>query len=213
MEINPFSLIVSSSFWLCSYLVFKSKKEFLGKNYYFLLWVSAGIWWLFAAFPSLPYQFYICGVFFGFQVCFGLLYFLKQFNFSKNFSKVIFFFVSILFLWYLTLLAGAKIELLPAPTGTQMRIFLLPGFSSGYLFILITILTFVLTSVLIGKWIKEKYISWTNLSPLYAIFAPLVYAILVIPNGLLLFQGYFYFFLYFFIPFLVFLAYGKKEKF
>jgi len=210
--IDPSPLIVSLSFWLCSYLVFKSKKEFPGKTYYFLLWVSAGIWWLFANFPFLPYQFYICGVFFGFQVCFGILYFLEQFNFSKKILRIVYLFVLILFLFYLKLLAGAKTEFLPFPTGVRMRIFLLPGFSSGYLFILIALLAFILSFVLIGKWIKEKHITWDNLSPLYAIFAPLVYAILVIPNGLLLFQGFFYSFLYFFIPFLVFLAYGKKEK-
>lgn len=196
-----------------AFLVYKNQKNLPGEKYYFLLWGSAALWWFFVMFPP-SWQFFICASFFGFQLFFGFLYYLSQFELPKKYFIIGFFLILIFTGFYFYSLIGVKTEFVSFPSSVIkfMRIEFPVGISSAHLFLFISLFSFFLSLILVLKWIREKKISWNNLSRFYMLCAVLVYALITLPNAFFIYQGVYYFFFYFFIPYLVFLVYGKKEE-
>lgn len=200
-------------FSFCAFLIYKHPKNLPGEKFYLLFWESAALWWFFVMFPFSIWQFSLCAAFFGLQLFFGALYFFSQFEFSEKSFRIISSLIFVLILGYFVSLFGIKLQTIPFPTPESSTLKIeFPGqISSAYLFLAIGTGGLLLSSILIFKWIKEKKIDWNNLSRLYAMFGILVYTLLVLPNAFLIYQGPYYLLFYTTVPFLVFLAYGKKN--
>lgn len=215
MEIlsKVFQLLNVCFFSFSSFLIYKNPKNLPGEKFYLLFWESAALWWFFVMFPFSIWQFSICAAFFGLQLLFGALYFLSQFELPEKYFKVGGVLIFIFITAYFFSLFEAQTQFISFPT-SEISLFKIQfpvPISSAYLFLIVIFLGIFLASILVIKWIREKKIHWDNLSRVYALSGILVYAFIVLPTAFLIYQGLYYLLFYTIVPFLVFLAYGKKN--